>query len=114
MKTYEQDYKTTIRVSFDDLDKTHEATKGFWCGDTSKKETIAMIGRAFKYENTSWHKERKTWHKFLEGYGEFFRTDDCRGEGDVYRHESEENGIIEVWYEQEFEEDFSATLITEE
>lgn len=113
MEVYEQDYKTTIRVSFESLEKTHEASKDFWCGDTTKEDTIASIGRAFKYESSSWHKGEKTWHKFLEGYGEFFRIEESRGEGDVYRHESPENGIIEVWYEQEFEEDFSATLIEE-
>lgn len=113
MEIYEQDYKIVIRISFEDLTKTHEATKDFWYGETTKKDTVATIGRTFHYEKASWHTERKTWFKFLEGYGEFFRTEDCRGEGDVYRHESEENGIIEVWYEQEFEEDFSATLIEE-
>ena len=113
MQVYEQDYKVVIRVGFEDLNKTHEATKGFWCGETTEEETIAMIGRAFNYEKASWHKEEKTWCKFLEVYGEFFRTEDYRGEGDVYRHESEENGIIEVWYEQEFVEDFSANLVTE-
>ena len=106
METYEQDYKTTIHVSFSDTEKCREATKGFWCGEHTVQNMVENVCRAFKYEKAYYNKvednplpsnRANKWCKFLEGYGEFVITEDYRGEEDVYRHESEEHRIIEVW-----------------
>ncbi len=113
MKTFEQDYKTTIRVAFSDMDKAHAVTKDFWCESHTKQDMVQSICRAFHYEKASWSKDLSNWVKFLEGQGSFTRTDAYRGEGDVYRHMSEEHGIIEVWYELEFEEDFRVSEVTD-
>jgi hypothetical protein len=111
MVTYHQDYKVTVGTAFSALGKVYTSTKDFWCGDSSKNEIIQQLGRSFKYETTYRDKELSKWVKFLEGFGLFVQTDEYRGEGEVYRHESEEHGIIEVWYETEFEDDFSPTKI---
>lgn len=111
MEIYEQDFKTVVRVSFSEVSKTLEATTGFWCGEWNIERLVAQLGRSFRYDRPSWSKEEENWVLFLEGFGEFVRTDYYRGEGDVYQHTSEENGTIEVWYEVEFDEDFKASKV---
>lgn len=108
MKTYEQDYKTTIRCSFSDQDKVMKETEDFWFGEHTVDHLVKIITRSFNYTTRQRHPESKLWFKFIEGVGEFYlSTEDY----ETYIHESEEMGTVKIWYECEFEEEFSATEV---
>ena len=108
MSTYQQDYKTTINVFFEDERKVMEETEDFWCGEHSLQQVMDNLCRGFNFGRSSWDKERKTSSMFIEGFGEFFEN----STGIKWVHQSDYMGKIEVWYEEEFEEDFSMTKIS--
>ena len=108
MKTYEQDYKTTIRCSFSDPDKFLSYIDGFFGGDDTIENAVQNITRSFHHTPKGRDKETNNWFKFVEGVGVINLSKD---DYETYIHESEEAGIIKIWYEEDFEDYFSVVEI---